>query len=209
MCAIIVVGSEATMTAFLKSVASNIGTNAGMVLIGTVFGAAGWLVTYTVDEVTSVPTVEYDVAFSQGAEGEVTATIRNISRDHKFSNLLFLFRLPTKAKGQFEAAKLEAIPPAYTTREKPEATGRSASYPSLQLHPGTSVKLTATYSGEEQPIFLISPEGERARLLKKSYATWILRNDIEVLAALFVLWVVAVLLIVSTMRGLEENDANP
>ena len=41
----------------------------------------------TVENVISVPTIEYDIDAFQKARSDVTVTVRNLSRGHKFSSL--------------------------------------------------------------------------------------------------------------------------
>ena len=186
---------------FCKIVVANLGTKAGAVLVGTIFAAAGWLVTHTVENVVTVPTVEYDIDVSEKDSRRVAVTVRNLSQDHKFSNLAFMLRLPLNGSGKFKEGAAEPIPPAYLERERTNRQDFDISYPAIGLHPGTSVRLTASYSGDKIPTFHIEPSGEGVRLLAKGGLTWIIRNEIEVLFGFFVAWIVTVIFALGKITG--------
>ena len=192
---------------FPSMVVANLGTKAGVLLVGTVFAAAGWLVTHTVENVVSVPTVEYDIDVSEKDSGRVAVTVRNLSQDHKFSELEFLLRLPVGGSGKFKKGAVDPIPPAYSEREITERNDFDISYPAIGLHPGTSLRLTASYSGDTIPTFHIEPAGEEAvRLLAKGYLTWIIRNEVEVLFGFFVAWAAIVIIALGKMTGGGGNE---
>lgn len=190
---------------FLKNVAANIGTNAGALLVGTIFAGAGWLVTHTVDNVVSVPTVEYDIDDSDKDGGRFAVTVRNLSQNHKFSELGFILRLPTGGSGKFAGGKIEPLPPAYVEREPIIDSDFAISYPAMGLHPGTSVRLKASYTGDATPTFHIKPSGEGARLHAKGFLTWILRNEVEVLFGFLAVWAVTVITALGKMTGGSGN----
>ncbi len=99
---------------FPSIVVANLGTKVGALLVGTIFAAAGWLVTHTVENVVSVPTVEYDIDVSEKDSGRLAVTVRNLSQDHKFSNLAFMLRLPLSGSGKFKEGAIKPIAPAYS-----------------------------------------------------------------------------------------------
>ncbi len=163
------------------------------ILLSTVFGAVGWLVTHTVDRVVSVPTVQYELDTSRHADGQIVVTVQNLSRDQRFTELAFILRLPTDSSGKFTTATVEPIPPAYVSRgSPPSAKGSSASYEKIGLHPETSIKLKAHYNGKTVPTFHIDQSGEAVRLLEKGLLTGAIRNEIEILSGLFLIWCVIV-----------------
>lgn len=192
---------------FSNKVVANLGTKVGALLVGTIFAAAGWLVTHTVENFVSVPTVEYDIDVSEKDSGRVAVTVRNLSQDHKFSYLTFMLRLPLGGSGKFNEGAVEPIPPAYSERERTNPQDFDISYPAIGLHPGTSVRLTASYSGDTIPTFHIEPSGEGARLLAKGWLTWIIRNEVEVLFGFFVAWAVTVIIALGKMTGGGGNGA--
>jgi hypothetical protein len=177
-------------------------------LLATVFGAAGWLITHTVDRVVSVPTVQYELDTSRHADGQIVVTVRNLSRDHRFADLAFILRLPAGSSGKFTAATVEPIPPAYANRESPpSAEGSSASYEKIGLHPETSIKLKADYNGKTVPTFHIDQSGEAVRLLEKGLLTGAIRNEIEILSGLFLAWCAIVIFAFSTLtKGANGDD---
>ena len=91
--------------------------------------------------------------------------------------------------------------PAYSKRERTDKQDFDISYPAIGLHPGTSVRLTASYSGDTIPTFHIEPFGEGARLLAKGSLTWIIRNEVEVLFGFLVAWVVTVIFALGKITG--------
>lgn len=192
---------------FPKIVVAKLGTDAGALLVGTIFAAAGWLITHTVENVVSVPTVEYDIDDSKKDSGHVAVTLRNLSQDRKFSELEFILRLPEGGSGKFEKGAVEPIPPAYSARESSIIEDLAISYPAIGLHPGTSVRLTASYSGDTIPTFHIEPKGEGARLRTKGWLTWIISHEIEVLFGLLVAWTVTVILALGKLTGGGRNGA--
>ena len=184
---------------------ANLGTNAGALLVGAIFAAAGWLVTHTVENVVSVPTVEYNIDVSEKDSGRVAVTVRNLSRDHKLDNLKFMLRLPLDGSGKFKEGAVEPIPPAYLEREPTGRHDFDISYPAFGLHPGTSVRLTASYSGDTIPTFHIEPSGDSARLRAKGFVTWIIRHEVKVLFGLFFAWVAMVMIALGKMKGGDGN----
>lgn len=184
-----------------SNIVANLGTKVGALLVGTIFAAAGWLVAHTVENVVSVPTVEYDIDVSEKDSGRVAVTVRNLPQDHKFDKLKFMLRLPLDGSGKFKEGAVEPIPPAYSERQRTDRQDFDISYPAIGLHPGTSVRLTASYSGDTIPTFNIEPSGEGARLLAKGYLTQIIRNEVEVLFGFFLAWVVTVIFALGTMPG--------
>lgn len=191
---------------FLRKVVANLRTNAGALLAGSIFAVAGWLVTHTVENVVSVPTVEYEFDDSGKDEGRYAVTVRNLSQDHKFSSLEFILRLPTGGSGRFGGGQIKPIPPAYLERDPPMPTDFAITYPAIALHPGTSLRLTASYSGATIPTFHIGPSGEGARLLAKGRLTWIIRNEIAVLSGLIAVWAVMVITALGAMTGGGGNE---
>ncbi len=131
----------------------------------------------------------------------MTVTLRNLSQDHKFSNLAFLLRLPSKGSGKFKNGAIEPIAPAYSERKRPEREDFDISYNAIGLHPGTSLRLTASYSGDTIPTFHIEPSGDGTRLLAKGPLTWIIRNEVEILIGLFVAWVGVVTIMIGKITG--------
>lgn len=184
-----------------KVIVGSLGTNVGALLVGTVFAAAGWLVTYTVENFVSVPTVEYKIDDSEKSSGRLAVTVRNLSQDHKFSDLAFLLRLPVDGSGKFESGGVDAIPPAYVQRMPTNREDFDISYPVIGLHPGTSVRLTASYTGDVVPTLHIQPSGEGARLIAKGCLTWIIRNEVEVLFGFLVAWAAMVIFILAKIKG--------
>jgi len=162
-----------------EALSASLGANAGVLLMGSVFAVVGWFVTYIVENVVSVPTVEYAIDLAKNDSGRITVTVRNISRDHKFSTLKFILRLPQGGSGKFMEATIEPIQPAYPPRNPIKKTGLSISYPAIGLHPNTAVRLTASYSGKNTPTFYIDPSSENVRPMARGIQTFIIRNELS------------------------------
>ena len=196
------------MVGFLRTLPAGLGTPVGSLLIGTVFATSGWLVTYIVENVVSVPTIEYDIDLSKHTDGVVAVTIRNLSRTHKFSGLNFILRLPVGCNGKFTKAEVEPIQPAYTAREMIETHNAAVTYPNQALHPGTALKLIASYDeAVKPPTFHIAENGDAVRLVESGTLTWIIRNEIKVLVVLFIVWTLIVLVVLGKLaRGRRDHE---
>ena len=178
--------------------------------MGTVFATAGWLVTYTVENVVSVPTVEYDIDLSQHTSGRIEVTVHNLSRTHKFSDLEFLLRLPVERSGKFQTENktdIEAIEPAYPSREAISTEDKSVTFPIKVLQPGTKLKLIAHYTNDavDPPTFHVGEKSETTSLVEKGGLTWIIRNDINILSVLFLVWTFVVLVVLGKFVSGRER----
>ena len=182
-------------------------------LLGTVFAGAGWLVTHFVENIVSVPTIEYDVEHDAilkpairdhcSANSNSVITIQNLSRTKKFSNLKFILRLRARtgeeneSSGKFTYAVMEAIPPAYSPGEDIERNDFDVSSPHMGIHPGTAFKLIACYSADEKPTFHIAEDSEAVLPVARGPLTWLIRNEITVLLVLLVFWIATAALVLA------------
>ena len=180
-------------------------------LLGTVFAGAGWLVTHFVENIVSVPTIEYDVEHDAilkhamrercSANSNSVITIQNLSRTKKFSNLKFILRLPgrngaeEKSSGKFTHSVMEAIPPAYSPGEDLERNDYDVSSPHMGIHPGTAFKLIVCYTADEKPTFHIAEDSEAVWPVARGPLTWLIRYEIIVLLILLGIWFVAALVL--------------
>ena len=191
-------------------------------LLGTVMASAGWLVARFVQNVVSVPTIEYAITHDAtldsttrrrcSAHSSSVITLHNLSRTEKFSDLTFILRLPVDKAGKFTYKDMRPIPPSYVPlTQPPESTEHAITYPPAALHPGTALKLVACYSGEQKPTFHIAPDGDAVRPVAKGLLTALIRNELFVFSALFVIWTVFVCIV--TYRGFAkevgEDHATP
>ena len=170
-------------------------------LLGTVMAAAGWLVTHFVDNVVSVPTIEYDIKYETDMDdcqnSSVAVTIRNLSRTVKFSDLVFILRLPVEGCGKFKCADMQPIPPSYRSRDRVKINDAAITSPTTQMHPGTALRLVACYTGVVKPTFHITGDGTAVRPVVRGFLTWIIRNEILVFLALFLVWSITVLVVLN------------
>ena len=183
-------------------------------LLGTVMAAAGWIVTHFVDNVVSVPTIEYDIEYNTDIDdcqkSSITVTIRNLSRTVKFSDLKFILRLPVGGNGKFKCADMQPIEPFYRPREEVKTNDAAISYPATRMHPETALKLVAWYSGVVKPTFHIAGDGTAVRPVVRGFLTWIIRNEIIVFLALFLVWSIVVpVVLVIWNRALRRYDGTP
>ena len=196
------------MVGFLRTLTASLSAPTVALFLGTIFATAGWGGTYIMNNVVSVPTIEYDIELSKHTDGRIAVTIRNLSRTHKFSGLNFILRLPVEDPGEFIDAKVEAIQPAYAAREMIKVDNASVTYPSQALHPGTALKLIASYDkAVKTPTFHIAENGDAVRLVESGTLTWIIRNEIKVLVVLFIVWTLIVLVVLGKLaRGRRDHE---
>jgi hypothetical protein len=183
-----------------------VGSPVGSILAGTVFAAAGWLVTYSTDKVVSVPTIGYEILYSANRKNEVTIRLQNLSREFKFSDLAYVLRLPLEDGGTFDQAAFRSISPADSPRNPIETSDKSVRFQSIGLQPGTQLELRATYLGAIKPSFHVEPNSPAVRLLEQGVLTCVIRNEIEILFVLFVVWIGIVIWALSTARAREGTD---
>ena len=169
-------------------------------LLGTVIAAASWLTTYTVENIVTVPTLEFsydhDVHSDQCSKKYSKITVTNLSRTTKFANLQFILRLPINGTSKFIDTQMLAVSPAYISREPTREEAGGVEFPLTSVHPKTSILLTTCYSGEQRPTFHVTPESDAVRPLESGFLTWLIRYELLVLFALFVCWTLTVLLVV-------------
>lgn len=181
-------------------------------LLGTVVAGAGWLVTHFVEDVVSIPALEYRVEHGVEPDPEfpcsassTEVTLYNLSRTEKFSKLEFVLRFNNKDGGRFTKADMLPIPPAYvpTSAPPPSRTDTAVTYPSTAIQPKTGLKLVACYCGETYPTFHITEDSEAVRLVARGRLTWLIRHELGVAVALFLAW--AGLVACFVYRGFRET----
>ena len=179
--------------------------------LGTLVAAASWLTTYIVNNIVTVPTLEFkyvhDIHNSLCSAKYSQITVTNLSRTMKFSNLQFILRLPVDRSGKFTDTQMLAVSPGYIPREPTIKTDDGITFPLTSIHPKTSVLLTMCYTGEERPTFHITPQSDAVRPLESGFLTWLIRNEICVLFGLFAFWTLIVILVVRKCGLLKlRND---
>ena len=191
---------------FLGTVLANASSSIGALLLGTVIASTAWLVTHVVDNVMSVPTIEYTVRHPTSNQAEVT--LRNLSRQHKFTDLIFLLRLDVPSGTSTpncnfvrKSPRMIGIPPGYAPNQRATFTSSTVTYPVSGFHPETSLRLIARYHCSEPPRFHIAADSGAARLVRKGFTTWVIRNELEFLFGLVVIWVAVT---IGTIRRLPS-----
>ena len=170
---------------------ASVSGSVALLLAASVVGSAGWIVTHFVNNVVSVPTMEYviedNVDFDDCTNSSIAVTVRNLSRTQKFTNIKLILRLPVENAGTFKAAEMNPIPPAYRSREKVERDEKAVSYPGTGIHPGTALKLSACYSGDHMPTFHIAEGSDVVWPVERGLLTLIIHNEICVLLGLLII----------------------
>ena len=191
--------SKTGLMSSIRVLWSGMATNIGSVLVATVFGATAWTVNHIVDSVISSPAIEYRIN-SDKRKKEVTATIQNLSRDHKFDDLKVIFLLPLGSSTSFTEAKpLSIRPPSYPGQNPVRLNNKSVSYTIQYLQPGGTIELTAVYKDNNaearsltsDPKFHIVSDNP-VRAIERGPLTWLIRNEIPVLVFVCSFWGVAV-----------------
>ena len=182
-------------------------------LLGVITAASGWLTTHLVQNVVTVPTVEYDIEHDvrldriprgcRSKDSNTIVTIRNLSRTQKFSQLGFILRLPAgQNSGNFSGSDMRPIPPSYVPHRKgePRTGNYDITYPPTGIQPGTALELIACYGGRDRPTFHIAENSEAVYPVASGGLTWLIRNEVPVLSVLLgtlALWTVAIVPLVA------------
>ena len=199
-------GRNTSIVSIAQRLVSGIGTKAGAVIVGTVIVSTGWLVSYSIEKLISVPSMEYKIEHNpQGVSVQLT----NLSRTYKFSSLEFVlhFNAPTtkkvKCKGFDEArSDIKSISPAYPPDDRPITVQYSTTYRVVGVHPGTTFVLTSGYECDYKPTFHIKSDSDTVRLIEAGPMTFIIRHEIGILLALLILWTLVAIL---AILGLPDD----
>lgn len=160
-------------------------------VVSLILGVLGWLVGHMVDRIIEAPTLEYHVEEkdSDGRRG-LDVELTNITRDKSFDSLRARIVIPDATR--YERPTLVSAEPAFEGTTAPETLQDTTNFILPRMMPGAEISLgVAAASTGEPRLSIWSDAKEPIRLQERGLETFFAKHEIEVLAALFVLWLAA------------------
>ncbi len=129
------------------------------------------------------------------AERNAAWRFSNISRQTRFSDVTFMFRLPEGSSTRITGISVQAAPPAHFGRnaERPNCDGEHASVRLPEIHPGWALTVVLELAGDDDPVVHFSDCVEPLRLMPASLVTWLMGHEVALIMGLVVIWVVTLI----------------
>lgn len=179
-------------------------------LVTILFASLGWGTKHTVDRILASPTIEYTYEVRDTSQNKsVTVTLRNVSHDKIFKNLLFVLLLPPDAPGEFLSVKKTALSPAWEGDNPPHKTKHSGTFDLPALHPNWEVRLVATFSGDISPTLRLHSSETSVRLVQPSVETFLVKHELLFFTSMIIIWALVILVLLSYRKNtldLPEPD---
>ena len=194
-----------------------------VLLASSVFAAFGWLISHIVDTHVSVPTLEYSIntwpapeapTHYGGTVKSASVTLRNLSRQKKFSDLTLVLHLePSRTEfcsflvqEPYDNFVVTSTSPAFGPDDPPKSEKNSVSLEIKEFHPEFELELTGHYSCRQKPTLNLDKTSDTVRMLASSIYTWIIRHELMILTLLVFAWLfVALYAFVRVCRKAGSN----
>jgi hypothetical protein len=162
--------------------------------ITIVMAALTWAATHLADRLLSTPMVKYSVQRLATKDGQTLyLTFKNITRDKTFKQLQLILTAPSN--GVIISGAVIPVQPASEGDQPYKVEGRTFEFVFPEFQPGWQIELSVNYTGSAQPSLRLSSPDQTIYAVTPSIETAIVEYDIEILAGLATIWIVALLLI--------------
>jgi hypothetical protein len=166
-------------------------------IVTIIVAGLAWALTHVVDRLLGTPLLTYQTQITESSgKKSLYVTLKNITRDKTFRNVRVIL---TAATGDLITnAAVIPIQPAWEGDEPGTREGRTFDFKFSEMQPGSQFEISVTFGGIDQPTLRMSTD-DTINFVRPSWETWIVENEISLLACLVVLGIIA--LLVATAVG--------
>lgn len=193
-------------------------------------GVSGWTITEIADRLHSMNAIEYKVNYGQliyktdvdehkdlndRMFNTATFKLTNLSIENSHRKLNISIYIPEKEndstmirlKSKIGFSELLSIPGNYSEMMK----ARMVTYEIAVLPPATTYELKVLYDGRVKPeirnVLQDSKLSGTFKLIESNCYTYVMKNDIEILLVLFVIWLVIISVYLLKVEMKPEKDS--
>ncbi|UPK02016.1 hypothetical protein [Bradyrhizobium sp. 170] len=163
-------------------------------IVTIVVAGLTWAATHLADRLLSTPIVKYSVQRIATKDSQtIYLTFKNITRDKTFKQLQLILTAPSD--GVITTGAVIPVQPASEGDQPYQVAGRTFAFTFPEFQPGWQIEISADYTGSKEPSLRLSSPDQTVYAIKPSIETIIVEYHIQILAALAIFWIVALLVI--------------
>lgn len=168
-------------------------------LLTVLFVMIGWSLNRIITNLTEAPTIEYSCSIEEKKEGICyTYSLINLSKDNQFDSLMF--DLEPEDQVVVVGAEIITHAPASTRVIDRKFKNNLAKFMIYKFQPGAVYDLVLiTDKKVGLRLSFISKTG--IRLAPASFKTWLVKNELEVIVALLLVWISFIFLYLKFLRA--------
>jgi len=165
-------------------------------LLTVLFATLGWTLTTFVSQIGSSPIIEYTKTRSNNLT-EVTFEVQNISKNIKFTNLIFYILLNDNEPGRCVGKPvIVPIAPLHFGKDREEPIcreGVESVFLIDEFHPYSKVSMSVIANGKTDAEIRLT--SSNAVLLKEeNYQTRLIKYELEILIFMIAFWTVCIIM---------------
>jgi hypothetical protein len=166
-------------------------------IVTIVMAGLAWTLTHIVDRLLTTPLLSYQIQQLQGdGKKSFYLTLKNITRDKTFHNLRII--ITAAADSLLTEPAIIPVQPASEGDQPFSLEDRTLDFTFPEIQPGWQFEISAGFQGEKIPTLRMSLMGDQTLYaVTPSLETFLVEHDIGLLFALVVLWIAALVIILS------------